>query len=154
MIRAQHNYSDAFDERVNLMRVAQNMYEEYPVAGVGFGTYADVKKRYLPGDWEGWLSLVHNRYLLIRAETGTLGILSLVFLYGMMMRAAWRGILKIDPSYRPFQIALAAALIAIFWEMAWDIFHSRQQSYILWYVVALAVIAPRVLKENQSECPT
>jgi len=154
LIRAQHNYSDAFDERVNLMKVARNMYDDHPVAGVGFGTYAHVKSRYLPGDWQGWLSMVHNRYLLIRAETGTLGFLALLFLYAMILRAAWKGILRIGKPYRPFQIALTVALIAIFWEMAWDIFHSRQQSYILWYTTALAVMAPRILSENQRECPT
>ncbi|PYQ09643.1 MAG: hypothetical protein DMH00_12605, partial [Acidobacteria bacterium] len=82
LLRAQADHEGDYEERVNLTRVAWNMYHEHPVIGVGFGTYDTVKRDYLPPDWSGWLNTVHNRYLCILAETGTVGLTIFVFLLG------------------------------------------------------------------------
>ena len=91
---------------------------------------------------------MHNRYLLVLAETGFVGLGTLLLLYLMILREAYLGIERIAAAYRPYQIAFVAALVAIYWEMLWDIFDSRQQDYILWSVASLAIILPRALAET------
>jgi len=145
VLRAEANHEAALEERVNLTRVAWNMYHAHPVVGVGVGTYDSVKRSYLPPDWSGWLYTVHSRYLLILAETGAVGFAALVLVYLMVLRAAYLGIRGIAPDLRPLQVSLLAGLVAIYWEQAWDIFNSRQQGYLFWFLAAMAVALPRAL---------
>jgi len=145
LLRAGANHEAALEERVNLTRVAWNMYHAHPVLGVGFGTYDSVKRMYLPLDWSGWLYTVHSRYLLILAETGMVGFASLILVYLMVFRAAYLGIRRIGPAWRPLQVSLVAGLVAIYWEQLWDIFNSRQQGYLFWFIAAMAVALPRAL---------
>jgi len=152
LIRASAHHEEDLEERMNLTRVAWNMYHAHPVVGVGYGTYDSVKKDYLPPDWTGWLYKVHDRYLLTLAETGLIGLGCLVLLHGSLLISAYRGIGWIDPDYRSLQISLIACLVAIYWEMFWDIFDSRQQDYILWLVASLAVILPRVFPRAKVAC--
>lgn len=147
-LRAQANHEEALEERLNLTKVAWNMHDAHPLLGVGYGTYDSVKRDYLPPNWKGWLFKVHNRYLLVLAETGFVGLGTLLLLYLMILREAYLGIERIAAAYRPYQIAFVAALVAIYWEMLWDIFDSRQQDYILWSVASLAIILPRALAET------
>jgi len=145
LIRAEANHEAAYEERLNLTRVAWNMYDAHPMAGVGFGTYDSVKREYLPPDWSGWLYTVHTRYLLILAETGAVGFAALLLVYFMVLRAAYTGIRNIPPEFRPFQISLLAGLVAIYWEQLWDIFNSRQQGYLFWFLAAMTVALPKAL---------
>ncbi|HYS04821.1 MAG TPA: O-antigen ligase family protein [Candidatus Dormibacteraeota bacterium] len=149
ILRAESNHEAALEERVNLTRVAWNMYHANPALGTGFGTYDSVKRAYLPADWSGWLYTVHSRYLLILAETGAVGFSALVLVYLMILRTAYLGIRRIAPEFRPLQISLVAGLVAIFWEQAWDIFNSRQQEYLLWFLAAMAAALPRALSASQ-----
>lgn len=152
LLRAEADHASAYEERKSLTRVAWKMYESHPVVGVGLGTYATVKRQYLPEDWRGWLYTVHNQYLLILAETGGLGLSIFLLLCGTILKRAYVGIRQIAVAYRPLQIALVAALLAVYWEMYWDIFNGRQQGHILWFLVALAVILPRALPANRTSC--
>ena len=144
LVRVESNHEEAYEERANLTKVAWNMYHAHPTLGVGFGTYDSVKREYLPPNWKGWLYKVHTRYLLILSETGAIGFAALVFLYLSILRTAYRGIGRVAPELRALQIALVACLVALLYEQVWDIFDSRQQGYLFWLVVALAVIFPRV----------
>ena len=144
IVRAEANHEAAYEERANLTKVAWNMYHAHPALGVGFGTYDSVKREYVPPNWKGWLYKVHTRYLLVLAETGTVGFAALIFLYLSILATAYRGITRVAPEFRALQIALVAGLVALFYEQVWDIFDSRQQGYLFWLVVSLAVILPRI----------
>jgi O-antigen ligase len=150
LLRAEANHEAALDERMNLTRVAWNMYHAHPVLGVGIGTYDTVKRSYLPPDWSGWLYTVHTRYLLVLAETGIVGFAALILVYLMVLRAAYLGIREIARDLRPLQVSLVAGLVAIYWEQAWDIFNSRQQGYLYWFLAAMAVALPRALPAVQA----
>jgi O-antigen ligase len=130
------------------------MFQAHPIVGVGLGTYDTVKRAYLPPDWSGWLYTVHNSYLLMLAEAGTVGITALSLLLFMALRMAYRGIRSITAVYRPLQISLVAGLVAIYWEMIWDIFDGKQQQYVLWFLITLAAILPRILPQSQQTRPT
>jgi O-antigen ligase len=59
--------------RIPLMHLAMNMIEAHPIIGVGANTYSMAKYKYLDDSLDGaWLDQVHNMYLLVLAETGSL----------------------------------------------------------------------------------
>jgi O-antigen ligase len=148
LVRAQADHESDYEERVNLTRIAWRMHDAHPWVGVGFGTYNDVKRLYLPENWVGWVYTVHNRYLMIMAETGIIGVSCLLIVYLLILRQAWHGIRATDSDHRPFQIGLFAALIAIYWQMLWEICDSRQAYYIYWFIAALAIVVPRIFAEK------
>ena len=128
-LRTHQDNEGALEERMNLTRVAWDMYRANPLVGVGFGTYDTVKREYLPEDWQGWLYTVHNRYLLILAETGSVGFVSLLILYAVILWIACRGITVIDRDYRPLQISLVGIFAAFYWEMLWHMFDSSSREH-------------------------
>ena len=139
---------------MNLTRVSWDMYAAHPVLGVGIGTYDGVKREFLPDDWKGWLYRVHNRYLLVLAETGSLGLGSLLILYLAILSTAIRGIARIREDLRPIQIALVGVFVAFYWEMFWHMFDSKQQGYLFWFMSALSVGLPRIFPEHGASEPT
>jgi len=143
-LRTHQNTEGAYEERVNLTHVAWQMYSEHPVLGVGPGNYDSVKREFLPDDWSGWLYRVHNRYLLVLAETGSLGLGTLLILYIMIFTRVCRGIARIEDDLRPLQIALVGVFVAFHWEMFWHMFDSKQQGYLYWFMATLSVVLPRV----------
>ena len=146
-LRTHQNNEGAYEERMNLTHVAWQMYEAHPALGVGLGTYDSVKREFLPDDWKGWLYTVHNRYLLLMAETGSIGLGSLLIVYMIVLWQAFRGIARIDEGYRPIQIALVGIFVAFYWEMFWHMFDSKQQNYLFWFMSALAIALPRVFPD-------
>lgn len=148
LLRAQQDHAEAYEVRKNLTRVAFNMFNEHPILGVGLGTYGSVKRDYLPEDWEGWLHNAHNRYLIVLAESGIVGLSAFLFLHLMMVVVAVRGIRNIAIAYRPLQIALICGLVAVLWEMIWDIFAGRSVGYFTWSLVTLSVVLPRIFPRS------
>jgi O-antigen ligase len=89
---------------------------------------------------------------MLLAETGAIGLAAFILMYIMVLRSIYRGIKLIEPALRPLQISLFAALIAVVWEMLWDMFDARQQGYVTWFLVSLAVILPKMFSvSSQSE---
>ena len=147
-LRTHQDNEGSYEERMNLTRVAWQMYAAHPVLGVGPGNYDSVKREFLPNDWSGWLYRVHNRYLLVLAETGSLGLGSLLILYVLIMWNAFRGIARIEGDCRPIQISLVGIFVALYWEMFWHMFDSKQQGYLFWFMAALCVVLPRVFPKG------
>jgi O-antigen ligase len=77
-------------ERFAHWQAAVEMWAEHPWRGVGLGNYEVVYPRYrLPG-WDEPLGHAHNYYLNIGAETGLLGFLAYLVLWGTVVWQAWR----------------------------------------------------------------
>jgi O-antigen ligase len=149
LLRAEADHEADYDERANLTKIAFEMFKANPILGIGLGTYDSVKRDYLPPGWSGWLYTVHNRYLSTLAETGIVGVTFYVLRQALVLYAAFRGIFRVFPAFRPYQIGLIAGLVAIAWEMAWDIFLDRQHEYLVWFMTALVMIVPRALSNGR-----
>jgi putative inorganic carbon (HCO3(-)) transporter len=128
----------AYEERAGLMRMAVRVIASQPLSGVGPGAYAYTYKTFLtPELREQWLATVHNAYLLRAAETGIPGGIALVLLLAAGLRQALRLTRARSQIIRITAIGWSAALIAVCWEMNWDIWRGFTYNALLWFLLGL-----------------
>jgi O-antigen ligase len=151
MARLENSVPDAYEERRALMQMAMNVIAAHPLQGVGAGAYPFVFGRYLTPDLErSWLYIVHNQYLLRWAETGFLGFAAFVTLLVLAARDAYRLSESSDPELAAFGIAWAAGLVALAWEMYWDIWQGFPYNALLWALCGFVVAVRRIDRAAES----
>jgi O-antigen ligase len=95
--------------RVTLNALAWNMIKDHPILGVGANNFTVVMNEYATGRLAGeWLYAVHNKYLLIWAESGIGAIIAYLWFVGASIRRGW----KVWKSQRRFYSPLALGLVA------------------------------------------
>lgn len=81
--------SENLSARTRLLYTAWNMIEDHPLTGVGLNTYSVQMEDYTPGEFAyDFLYQVHNQFMLVWAETGTLGLLAFVALFLLGLKNA------------------------------------------------------------------
>jgi putative inorganic carbon (hco3(-)) transporter len=96
-------------ERLAHWQAAQNMIVNNPYLGVGFGNYGAAYEQYRTLNWLNPLGHAHNYYLNIFAETGLLGFLAYVTLWGAVFIHTIR-LLKRDKSLTQHGMTLSACI--------------------------------------------
>ncbi|NOX98082.1 MAG: tetratricopeptide repeat protein [Nitrospirae bacterium] len=82
-------FMDSFRVRVEYWKGGLAMLKDYFLFGSGLGTFGSLYAKYkLVGAEE--TQLAHNNYLQIWIETGILGIISFLWLWGAFLKAGWR----------------------------------------------------------------
>jgi putative inorganic carbon (HCO3(-)) transporter len=139
------NDNGSAEARVPLDRLAFRIIQANPVLGVGVDNFTVVMNRYVTSEFRnGWLFAVHNRYLLILAETGIGGLLAyLAFLLGTL-RKAWLCWRKNDPLLSPIALGLAAGITGHMVHMTVDLFRGRPIQQLLWLVAGLITAMHRM----------
>jgi len=145
--------SDAYGERAGLMHMALRVIAAQPLTGVGPGAYMYTFKAFLtPELRDQWLAPVHNAYLLRAAETGIPGGLALVVLLVAGLRQAVRLTRSRRPLIRVTAIGWSAGLLALCWEMSWDIWRGFTYNALLWFLLGLMDAAERIARRaSQAE---
>ena len=129
---------ESYDERVALMGMAVNVIREHPVTGVGPGAYRHAFKRYLTPEQRGqWVFTVHNLYLIRAAELGIAGAVSWIIFLLAGLRLAWRVSRSEDPTLSAFGIGCAGGVVAISFEMYWDIIIGFPYNALIWLLFGL-----------------
>ncbi len=126
--------------RFPLMRLAWAMIVDHPILGVGSNNFASSLGPYLTAEFaREWISTVHNKYLLVWAETGILGLATFLFLLGSTVKRAFRLVASSDAYYAPLALGLASGIVANMVHMFADIFNNRPHTQVLWLVLALVI---------------
>lgn len=134
--------------RPELATMAYNIIEAFPL-GIGENNYDQVMgDRYAHPNWVGHTHYpVHNKYLLVWAETGIQGLVAFVlFLLAAMWQARhwfFRG--DVDRRLGIMGAGLLSALAGYAFHMATEGFSSRANVQILWFVVAILVAVTQLL---------
>ena len=129
--------------RVPLMMTALDIIGDNPVLGIGANNYTAALKRYESTFKGDWLFTVHNKYLLVWAETGIVGLAAFLWFLIATIRQGWRQWKRSDPLLSPLALGFTAAIVGQMGHMFVDIFSSRPQIQLLWVVAALiAVMSP------------
>lgn len=140
--------------RIPLMKLAFRIIEDNPVLGVGSNNFPVVMDRYIISELRsGFVYAVHNKYLLVWAETGSLGLLAyLAFLLGAL-RKGWQcwqlnaGVLS------TLGLAFAAAIAGHMFQMGVDVFNGRPVAQLLWLTAALLTAMHRICATPPSADP-
>ncbi len=130
--------SGSYDERFYLMQMAFEMIKAEPLLGVGPFAYRPSLASYLPYElWDAWRATVHNHYLLRTAETGIVGGISFVAILLTIARQAKRVSAYSDPFLSTVGIGVFGAILALAFEMFWDIFGGYSYNALMWMVFGL-----------------
>jgi O-antigen ligase len=144
LTRAAENHLLAAAERWSLVQMAWRVIQAHPFAGVGAGAYSYVFRDYLTPDLaDRWLYVVHNVYVLRAAETGFPGLLALL----VFLQAAFRLSCPermADPLARRMSVAWRAGLVALSWEMLWDVSLGPSANSLLWFLCGVMAAAARL----------
>ncbi|HZS50108.1 MAG TPA: O-antigen ligase family protein [Bryobacterales bacterium] len=142
-VRVRQDHASALAERWSLIRMGLQVARAKPLAGVGAGAYPYVFENYLTPDLaKGWLYVVHNVYVLRAAETGLPGLAALVFLLGAFFRLASPERMQ-EAEARVMALGWRAGLIALSWEMLWDVSLGPAANSLLWFLSGLMISAAR-----------
>jgi putative inorganic carbon (HCO3(-)) transporter len=126
------------ESRIPLMKLALRIFEDNPVLGVGANNFTVVMDRYLTSDFrEGWLFAVHNKYLLILAETGIVGLLAFLAFLLDALRKGWQCWVHRDPLLSSLALGFTAGIAAHMLHMTVDVFRGRPTQQLLWLVAGL-----------------
>jgi O-antigen ligase len=136
LLRLSNDVGVDYDERATLMQIAWRVITAHPLGGVGAGAYGLVLRDYVSvSEWGKWLYIVHNAYLLRWAETGILGLLSLVLLLAVGIRIAFRCMASSDDAIFALGLGGLAALLHLSWEMWWDIQLGGTTPLLFWFLL-------------------
>jgi O-antigen ligase len=97
-------------ERLAHWQAAVDMWADHPWLGVGFGNYEAAYPDYALPKWPLALGHAHNYYLNIGAETGMLGLIAYLGLWGAALWQVWRSAHK---AASPYQHALSLGALGM-----------------------------------------
>jgi O-antigen ligase len=134
------------ESRVPLIRLAMNIIEDHPVAGVGINNAAVAGSQYagLPQFRSNWFYTVHNKYLLEWTELGVFGLAAFLWFLIATVHRGWITWLRKDSLLSPIALGLILAIVGQMLHMTVDIFNSRAQVQSLWLCAALIFAMSRV----------
>jgi len=133
-----------------LMQLAFNMIRDNPL-GVGANNFAVRLMEYAILDTAGvWLYTVHNKYLLIWAETGLAGLGAFIWLLLTTIHRGWQCWRFNDRFLSPLAIAFTLAIIGHMIHMLVDVFHSRPTVQLLWLIAGLVTAMYSIAREEGS----
>ncbi len=126
------------ESRVPLMHLAFRIVEANPVLGVGANNFTVVMNRYLSPEFrQGFLFAVHNKYLLVLAETGAVGLFAfLAFLIGTV-RKGWQCWRFCDEPLSSLALGFTAGMIGHMVHMTVDVFRGRPTQQLVWLIAGL-----------------
>jgi O-antigen ligase len=131
--------------RVPLMGIAFRMIQDHPVLGVGTNNYAFVLSEYITPDVsQEWLFVVHNKYLLVLAETGPVGLITYLWFLLATVWRGWQGWKLKDRVLSPLALGFTAAIVSQMVHMNVDIFNGRPQVQMLWLVAGFITAISRM----------
>ena len=129
------------ESRLPLMALAKNIATDHLLLGVGPNNFVPVMHGYVTVEFSGaWLRAVHNKYLLVWSETGTVGLALFLFSLAYTLRLAFRTARVGHPLLSPLGAALGGGLLGHMAHMLVDIFNNRPQTTFLWLITGIVVV--------------
>lgn len=114
--RLVHTDYRSTEARQPLNKAAFSIVKKFPVAGIGLNNFSEVFKRYdTTGHsklFAGYKQVVHNMYLLVWAELGTVGLASFLWIFTVVLRTAVRSIRDACDWQKGVLTGISAGLLA------------------------------------------
>ena len=138
--------------RLTLMKTSFQMIQAHPFIGVGLNNYSEVMMEYVPLFLSGeWLYLVHNKYILIWSETGTMGLI----IYLLFLISIYRNVITYIRNQREehsmIGISVFCSLMAFNLHMIFESYSGGAITFQFWLICGLAVaLGGYTVKEHHS----
>lgn len=114
------------ESRGPLLSIAFRMVGDNPLLGVGTNNFALHIEQYLTPSFDAeWVYVVHNKYMLVWAETGLVGLLAFVLVLLFTLRQGWTCWKLNDRLLSPIALAFTAVTGGMMVHMFVDIFNGR-----------------------------
>jgi O-antigen ligase len=124
--------------RQGLNMVALNMILDNPLLGVGINTYHEQMDAYTPNTMpHKFRYIVHNKFLLLWAETGAIGLLGFLFVWVAAITQVRKVMRSTDRGNALLCIGLLGALAALSINMNLEAYAEGVIMYPFWMVVSL-----------------
>ncbi|MBI5873718.1 MAG: O-antigen ligase family protein [Candidatus Omnitrophica bacterium] len=107
---------------------ALSLIKEHPIVGSGVGIFKVASTRY-----------AHNLLLQIWAESGILGVFSIVFFIGRLLQLAKKRIISSKPN--PLLIPLFSGVLFFLFHNLWDISFFFPETVFIWWLLAGLLIS-------------
>lgn len=146
----------AIEPRIETVKIAFRMVGKHPISGVGLNNFAivmadkdfspygisDLQKAYLGGEY--FRTVVHNKYLLVASETGTVGLIFFLWMHYIIYSFSFKLLKSKDWFYWGIGAGMAAALTGALIQMHFDIYNADLLVAIFWALVALTFSAYKI----------
>jgi O-antigen ligase len=150
--RLSDNHEGDWEVRWNLILLGIQVIKAHPIFGVGVNCCYLVIKDYVPASWHGvWIFVPHNQFLLMGAEAGIPGMLALIYLFFVGLRAAKVAAASSDPFIRHNGLLLRVVLWSLVWALNLDFVLGAQTYYLVFFMIGMAVGLRRLAERTASE---
>ena len=150
--RLATDHESDFDVRWNLALLGLQMIKSHPLFGLGINCAGLVIKDYVPAGWPGhWVFVPHNQFLLMGSEAGLPGMLALIWLFVVGLRAAREAAASADPFIRHNGLLLRIVLWSLVWALNLDFVQGAQTYYLVFFMIGMAVGLRRLAARNAEE---
>lgn len=152
-INLRLTYDLAAKSRIPTMEVAWKIIRDYPLLGVGVNAYKDVFDKYITGDLrsEGAMSIVHNQYLLVWAETGIIGLCSFLWFILAFFIETKKSMASRDNFERILATGTMSSFLAICLAMMTQPADHGTVTILTWVLAGYIVAIGRVFQGNPYE---
>lgn len=124
--------------RITMAELAWDIVREHPLLGVGQNTVGQVIPDYAGPEFNGtFVFTIHNKYLLVWAEAGLLALAAFIWFLASTIRRGVQAMRSSDPLIGPVALGITAGIGGQLVHMGVDIFQSRPQIQLLWFMAAL-----------------
>ena len=131
--------------RIPLMNLAFRIVKDNPVLGVGANNFTVAMDRYVTSDFrEEFFFAVHNKYLLVLAETGIGGLLAFLAFLLQTLRRGWRIWSLRDPLLSAVALGFVGGLTGHMVHMNVDVFRGRPIQQTIFLFAGLLVAMERL----------
>lgn len=131
--------------RLRLMELSLDLIVQHPILGVGANNFLIAISDVLRVDFNlPWLAAVHNKYLLVWAESGTVGLAAFVYFIGVVLHRLWRTFSLPDPILSPLALGFLSGAVALLIHMNFDRFSARPDVHVLWLYAGVALALYRL----------
>jgi len=148
------NDQGSAQSRIPLNKLAFRMIADNPVLGVGANNFTSAMDQYATSEFRHeWLWAVHNKYLLILAETGIGGLLAYVAFLLSILRKGWQCWKLGDSVLSPLALGLVAAIAGHMVHQGVDLFRDRPLQQLLLLVAGLLAAMYKICAADQRRIP-
>lgn len=139
--------------RLTLIKIAYNMAIDNPVLGIGANNFAAAMNPYITySDLSGTRPrTVHNKYMLVWAENGTIGLVVFVCFLIATVRQGWRTWKHGDRLIAPLGLGFGLGVLGQMAHMNVDLFHARPQVQLLWLAAGIITVLHALAHQAEDE---